>query len=54
MPVSSEDALQQGLLNSGEITLKAFLSIGIILSEPLHRDNLFSEIKWDQPFIGYD
>lgn len=54
MPVSSEDALQQCLLNNGQFTQKAFLSIGIILSEPLHRDNLFSEIKWDQPFIGYD
>lgn len=54
MLLSWGDAVQQCLLNNGQITQKAFLSIGIILSEPLHRDNLFSEIKWDQPFIGYD
>lgn len=54
MPMSSEDALQQCLSNNVPSTQKPFLSIGTILSEPLHRDNLFSEIKWDQPFIGYD
>ncbi len=54
MLLSCGDALQQGLSNNVPSTQKAFLSIGIILSVPLHRDNLFSEIKWDQPFIGYD